>query len=116
MNAIIVNPPPIVNAPTERKYRPRSTRLAGFGVHAPRDESDSDVDAHHAIVRTARKSSAAIERARAADAPRWSRNTPAHPARIRIATIPMWVVTEAAAAARPTIASGTVRTAVLPRR
>src|SRR5712692_6133604 len=106
MNAIIVNPPPIVNAPTVRKYRPRSTRLVGFGVQAPRDESDVDVDAHHAIVRTARKSSTAIERARVPTVLRWNRMTPAHPARIRIATIPMWVVTEAAAAARPTIASG----------
>src|SRR5439155_9695097 len=116
MNAIIVSPPPIVNAPTLRKYRPRSSRLFGFGVHPAPAETDAGVDIHQAAESTTRKTTAAVVRARPTSFPRSNRKSPAAPARTRIATIPRRVVAEAAAAVMPMIASGTVLAAVLPRR
>src|SRR3989442_1662243 len=116
MKAIIVSPPPIVNAPTLRKYRPTSRRLFGFGVHPAPAETDAAVDAHQASDSTARKTSAAIVRTRARAFPREKTPSPATPARTRIATIPRGGVAEAAAATMATSASGTLLAAVLPRR
>src|SRR3989442_15242148 len=116
MKAIIVSPPPIVNAPTLRKYRPTSRRLFGFGVHPAPAETDAAVDAHQASDSTARKTSAAIVRTRARAFPREKTPSPATPARTRIATIPRRVVAAAPPATIPTIASDTPPAAALPRR
>src|SRR2546428_10930013 len=88
MKAIIVSPPPIVNAPTLRKYRPTSRRLFGFGVHPAPAETDAAVDAHPASDSTARQTSAAHVRTRARAFPREKAPSPATPAGPRTATIP----------------------------
>src|SRR6185436_3203576 len=113
MNAIIVRPPPIVKAPTLKKYLPSSHRLFGLGMW-PAPTADDAVAIHHDAERTMRKPT--DERATTRGVRGWKRSSPAAPARSRIATIPRGLHTEAAAATNPMIASGTVLAAVRPRR
>src|SRR5258705_9248246 len=113
MNAIIVSPPPIVKAPTLKKYVPSSHRLFGFGTR-PAPAAEDAVAIHHDAKRTARKTT--DERITTLGVRGWKRNSPAAPARSRIATIPRGLHSEAAAATKPMIASGTVLAAVRPRR
>src|SRR5262249_6586236 len=54
MNAIIVKPPPIVKAPTLRKYAPISTRLLGSGTRAVPDQAAPDVFSHQGADSTTR--------------------------------------------------------------
>src|SRR6266850_4163217 len=56
MNAIMARPPPIVNAPTLRKYMPMSHKLFGSGFPPGATETDVDIRNHQAAASTARKS------------------------------------------------------------
>src|SRR5262247_2603393 len=53
MKAIIVRPPPIVNAPTFRKYTPRSSKLFGSGIRPEADEAGAAVCSHQTVESTA---------------------------------------------------------------
>src|SRR5262245_3297053 len=116
MNAIIVKPPPIVNAPTLRKYAPRSTRLLGSGVRAVPDQAGPDALSHQGAESTTSTMADATALSRRPGFFGWSSNNPAQLARIRIATIPSDVTAEAPAAATPIAISVTVLAADLPRR
>src|SRR5262249_27144921 len=116
MNAIIVKPPPIVNAPTLRKYAPISTRLLGSGTRAVADVAAPEAFSHQGAERTTRTSADETALTRGPGFSGWSSNSPAQPARIRIATTPSDVTADAPAAATPMAISVTVLAADLPRR
>src|SRR5215467_8804392 len=116
MNAIIVRPPPIVKAPTLRKYAPMSSRLLGSGTRAVPDQAGPAAFSHQGAESTTRTS--AEERARTGTVGffGWRNRSPAHPARIRIATIPSDVAADARAAATAIAISATVPAVDLPSR
>src|SRR5262245_29231626 len=101
MNAIIVNPPPIVKAPTFRKYPPRSSKLWGLGTHSATDQAIRDAFSHQGAERTINTSTDERALTRSPGFFGCKSNTPAQPARIKIATIPSDVPADAAAAATP---------------
>src|SRR5215813_5280207 len=101
MNAIIVNPPPIVKAPTFRKYAPSSSKLLGFGTRSAADQARPDAFIHQGADSTTRTRADEISLTRSPGLFGCRSNRPAQPARIRIATIPSDVLADAAAAATP---------------
>src|SRR5262249_10917561 len=112
----IVSPPPIVNAPSVRKYVPRSTRLFGFGVRPAADHPNADVRSHQGAERMTR---ASIDENTHTGSPGFfgCRSTrPAQPAKIRIAPIPMDVPADARAAATPIVISVSVPAVDFPSR
>src|SRR5215470_7759783 len=116
MNAIIVRPPPIVNAPSVRKYVPRSSRLFGFEIRPAADHPNADVRSHQGAERTTRASIDENAHTGSAGFFGCRSSRPAHPARIKIATIPTDVPADARAAATPIAISVTVPAVDFPSR
>src|SRR5262245_52499329 len=116
MNAIIVRPPPIVKAPTLRKYAPRSSRLVGSGTRLAANQAEPDTLSHQGTERTTRPS--ADEKAHTSGPGffGWRSSRPAQPARTRIVTIPSGVAADTTAAATPIDTSVAVLAADFPRR
>src|SRR5215510_13188074 len=116
MNAIIVRPPPIVNAPRVRKYVPRSSKLFGFGIRPAAAQPNADVLSHQGAERMTR---ASVDENTHTGSPGFfgcRSSRPAQPARIRIATIPIDVPADARAAATPRTISVTVPAVDFPSR
>src|SRR5262245_21995014 len=112
MNTIIVRPPPMVNAPTFRKYAQSSARLCGSGT--PLTAAGAAFVSHHDTEITPPQVS---KEATTTNGLRgWKRTSPAAPARTRIATIPSGVETDATAAITAMPASDTVFAADRPSR
>src|SRR5215467_6712980 len=116
MNAIIVNPPPIVNAPTFRKYTPMSSRLLGSGTRAVPDQVGPAAFSHQGAESTTRIRADDSARTSTLGFFGWRNRRPVQPARIRIATMPSDVPADTRAAATPMAISVTVPAADLPSR